>query len=118
MAKAKFWLYRDIFTQQNITFGQPRTDTCSKCDRFSTKLSSVATEEERTKVLAEIELHHRKAEEAYSQLQNNTEWVKANMSSINIRTLPCANQREEEELTPVPHSQSDTGSLWGEEEEE
>ncbi|CAB1354284.1 unnamed protein product [Coregonus sp. 'balchen'] len=29
-------------------------------------------------VLAESELHHRKAEKAYSQLQNDTEWAKAN----------------------------------------
>lgn len=29
MTTAKFWLYRDVFKQQNLYFGQPRSDTCN-----------------------------------------------------------------------------------------
>ncbi|XP_062866075.1 uncharacterized protein LOC134328780 [Trichomycterus rosablanca] len=71
-------MYCDIFKQQNLTFGQPRSDTCSRCDAFFMKLSTVSSEEERKKVLTESELHHRKAEKAYTQLQADTEWAKVN----------------------------------------
>ncbi|KAL2096951.1 hypothetical protein ACEWY4_001597 [Coilia grayii] len=75
---AKFWLYRDIFKQLNLQFGQPRSDTCAKCDAFFSQLTSATTHSEKAKIAAESELHHRKAESAYSQLQADTEWAKAN----------------------------------------
>ena len=75
---AKFWLYRDIFKQQNLCFGQPRSDTCGKCDALFSKLTAATTDGERSKTAAESELHHCKAEKAYSQLQADTEWAKAN----------------------------------------
>lgn len=75
---AKFWLYRDIFKQQNLSFGQPRSDTCAKCDALFSKLVATTTDGERLKITAKSELHHRKAEKAYTQLQADTEWAKAN----------------------------------------
>ncbi|XP_050964419.1 uncharacterized protein LOC127164494 [Labeo rohita] len=75
---AKFWLYRDIFKQQNLSFGQPRSDTCAKCDALFSKLTAATTDGERLKIATESELHHRKAEKAYTQLQADTEWAKAN----------------------------------------
>ncbi|KAK7167173.1 hypothetical protein R3I94_001543 [Phoxinus phoxinus] len=75
---AKFWLYRDLFKQQNLSFGQPRSDTCAKCDALFSKLTAATTDGERLKISAESELHHRKAEKAYTQLQADTEWAKAN----------------------------------------
>ena len=44
---AKFWLYRDIFKQQNLCFGQPRSDTCGKCDALFSKLTAATTDGER-----------------------------------------------------------------------
>nr|XP_014030419.1 unnamed protein product [Salmo salar]XP_014030420.1 unnamed protein product [Salmo salar] len=77
-SSAKFWVYRDIFKQQSLNFGQPRSDTCGKCDAFFTKMSAATSEEEKRKIAVESELHHRKAEKAYTQLQSDTEWAKAN----------------------------------------
>lgn len=67
-SSAKFWVYRDIFKQQSLNFGQPRSDTCGKCDAFFTKMSAATSEEEKRKIAVESELHHRKAEKAYTQL--------------------------------------------------
>ncbi|XP_051268350.1 uncharacterized protein LOC127370379 [Dicentrarchus labrax] len=75
---AKFWLYRDIFKQQNLSFGQPRSDTCAKYDALFSKLAAATTDGERSKIAAESELHHQKAEKAYTQLQADSEWAKAN----------------------------------------
>ncbi|RXN09567.1 hypothetical protein ROHU_010985 [Labeo rohita] len=74
----QFWLYRDIFKQQNLSFGQPRSDTCAKCGALFSKLTAATTDGERLKIATESELHHRKAEKAYTQLQADTEWAKAN----------------------------------------
>lgn len=84
MSTAKFWLYRDIFMQQNLSFGQPRSDTCQKCDALFTKLVAATSDGERGRITAESELHHRKAEKAYSQLQNDKEWARANEDNHTI----------------------------------
>ncbi|KAL1266717.1 hypothetical protein QQF64_002392 [Cirrhinus molitorella] len=56
---AKFWLYRDIFKQQNLSFGQPRSNTCAKCDALFSELTAATTDGEWLKIATESELHHR-----------------------------------------------------------
>ncbi|CAB1337788.1 unnamed protein product, partial [Coregonus sp. 'balchen'] len=73
MAKAKFWLYR-------ISHLANKAPTIAlKCYRFYKKLSSVATGEDKG-------FGGEKAEKAYSQLQKDTEWAKAN-SDCHVRCV-------------------------------
>ena len=68
--------FREIFcTQYNIGFGQPRSDTCSKCDELNVQLSAV-DESEKDKVRKELELHHRKAEKGYKMLRDESQVAK------------------------------------------
>lgn len=47
--------YRTIFTKEfNISFGYPRTDTCSTCDENTVKLKALQTEQNKTKNSAEL----------------------------------------------------------------
>jgi hypothetical protein len=75
--KVSYESYRRIFCESfNISFGYPRTDTCSTCDQFSVKVKALeldlknAPESEKTnitinlnKLKVENDLHKRKAEQ-------------------------------------------------------
>lgn len=64
----KEWLYREIFnTSFNLSFHQPHTDTCNKCDNFANLLKAVKDEDERRALEIQKELHQRKAEKAIEQ---------------------------------------------------
>lgn len=63
----KEWLYRDIFNRDfNLSFHQPHSDTCNKCDSFDILLKS-GDEEQRKKVQIEKEVHQRKAEKGQDE---------------------------------------------------
>ena len=74
--------YHNIFnTNFNISFGYPRTDTCSKCDEFKIKIESIKIElslnsecKKLKQQLDEIELqkeqHHKDAETFYVRKRN------------------------------------------------
>lgn len=63
----KEWLYREIFnTDFNLSFHQPHTDTCNKCDNFEILLKS-GNEEQISKVKIDKELHQRKAEKGHEE---------------------------------------------------
>lgn len=80
--KLSYESYRNIFnTSFNISFGYPRTDTCSKCDEFKIKIDAIKIElsfnSECTKPeqqLHELELlkeqHHKDAEIFYVRKRN------------------------------------------------
>ena len=81
-------IFREIFcTHYNIGFGQPRSDTCSKCD----ELSATEDESEKTKVRKELELHHRKAEKGYEMLRDQAKAAKetSNGKGRAFDTEPC-----------------------------
>ena len=70
-------IFREIFcTHYNIGFGQPQSDTCSKCDELNVQLSATEDESEKTKVGKELELHHRKAEKGYEMLRDQAKAAK------------------------------------------
>lgn len=70
----------------NSRFGTPRSDTCQYCDKFYTKLVDANSEDEKTKILHESEMHHRRAEKAYSTLSDDIQLAKENKNIIVLRT--------------------------------
>lgn len=53
--KASYESYRDIFnTKFNISFGYPRTDTCSECDEYTVKVKCLEMEKQRCTEISEI----------------------------------------------------------------
>lgn len=61
--------YREIFNKKfNLTFGYPRTNTCSACDKVQAKLKSLNPEKDAIqirKLNMENDLHKRKAQAFY-----------------------------------------------------
>ncbi|KAJ8926657.1 hypothetical protein NQ314_020959 [Rhamnusium bicolor] len=58
----------------NLTFGRPRSDTCSKCDLYQNKIKSIPlTNPERKQEAQKLELHHRKVEKARSTMNTHIE---------------------------------------------
>lgn len=108
---ASYETYRKIFnTRFNISFGFPRCDTCSTCDKFSiiskgleTQLKNATNEEDRLRLKQELrrentenEVHRRKADTFYerkrqardrSRKHKNTEAICMDFQ----RNLPCPN---------------------------
>ena len=66
--KYEFYLSR-FNSDHNLSFGRPRNDTCPLCDSLELKIKEESDGAAKTKLLAEREMHHRKAERFYSALQ-------------------------------------------------
>lgn len=49
--------YRLIFSEYNLGFSLPRTDTCATCDEFEHKIAHAKTEEETEKLKASKHAH-------------------------------------------------------------
>ena len=61
----KKWKYRQVFyTQFNISFHTPQTDTCNKCTKLSVLVQHETDPQKKREVAAALELHQRKAEAA------------------------------------------------------
>lgn len=70
--KASYETYRTIFnTQFNISFGLPRSDTCSTCDRFTAEMNRLKKEgnleNEIRRLTVENEIHKKKAQRFYDE---------------------------------------------------
>ncbi|XP_074035892.1 uncharacterized protein [Leptinotarsa decemlineata] len=72
--KISYETYRNIFnTKFNISFGYPRSDTCSTCDRFTAEVNRLRVQGTPEAAVAirrleiQNELHKRKAESFYNQ---------------------------------------------------
>lgn len=86
-AKCSEKLYRDIFRSDfNLRFGTPRSDTCQYCDKFYAKLVEARSEEEKNNISHESEIHHRRAEKAYSALSDDIKLAKENKNTIVLCT--------------------------------
>ncbi|MEM6612842.1 MAG: hypothetical protein AAF652_11440, partial [Cyanobacteria bacterium P01_C01_bin.72] len=69
--QVKYSFYKHIFlTEYNLGFGQPRTDTCSQCDRLQNKIENATNEAEKKKLEDEKRCHVTKADNAYNLLKN------------------------------------------------
>ena len=74
-------MHRKIFcTEYNIGFGQPRSDTCSKCDELKILLDTASEVNIREKACKDLEMHHRKAEKGYSVLRDESMAAKKSWS--------------------------------------
>ena len=83
IVKYEFYLNR-FNTHHNLSFGRPRSDTCSTCDAFELKIKEELDTSAKSKLQAEKELHHRKAEHFYISLREHTVIAK---QDPNVATL-------------------------------
>lgn len=68
------FVFRQIFNRDfNLKFHAPLSDSCRKCDAFNVKIQASENDEEREKIKAEQELHHRKAQAARDGMKKDTE---------------------------------------------
>lgn len=65
--------YRYFVTNFNLSFGYPRSDTCSTCDTLKQRLESATTDQEIQDLLATKELHLYKAKAFYDDLKAKTQ---------------------------------------------
>ena len=76
--------YLQYFNENfNISFGYPKTDTCSMCDQLEVQLDA-ASDAIKVSVRQQKEDHLRKAETFYSNLRTDTRLAKGN---VHIATL-------------------------------
>lgn len=69
----KYEYFRKYFTENfKISFGKPKSDTCSKCDKLMNKIDSCDSAEAKNSLQVEKNLHLRKAEWFYSNLKEKS----------------------------------------------
>ncbi|CAG9773256.1 unnamed protein product [Ceutorhynchus assimilis] len=72
--KVTYDFYYRYFTQNyNLSFGYPRSDTCSSCDVMKIRIEAASTEEERRELTVQKEVHLRKAQAFYDDLKEKSE---------------------------------------------
>ena len=81
----KYEYYPEYFNRNfNLSFGQPRTDTCSICDELSVRIRNESSAETKRQLEQELSLHHRKAEIFYESLRQCT---KLAVENENVATI-------------------------------
>ncbi|GFO26193.1 hypothetical protein PoB_005269800 [Plakobranchus ocellatus] len=72
--KVHYSLYKGLFFSEfNLGFGRPKSDTCLNCDRIHTQLNNPDISEElKSKLSNEKGLHLRKAQRAYNLLSEKS----------------------------------------------
>ncbi|KAF2906166.1 hypothetical protein ILUMI_00004 [Ignelater luminosus] len=65
--------YRYFVEHFNLSFGFPRTDTCSTCDMINVQIESAPNRKEKQCILQRKELHLRKAQAFYDDLKAKTQ---------------------------------------------
>lgn len=90
-----FRYFKDNF---NISFGSPRSDTCTKCDEFENKLKLPLSEEELSHVKRDKLLHITKAQVFFDALKEKTEEAKNNPE---VEAL-CFDHQQNAPLPKVP----------------
>lgn len=75
--------YRDIFnTKFNLRFGVPRSDTCDLCDSLFIKMKSTDDPHKLRELQIESQLHHARADSAYTSLGNDKKTGEINKDTI------------------------------------
>lgn len=75
--KISYETYRDIFNKHfNISFGYPRTDTCSQCDEFKSKIKQIEIDLKETSINEETRLRLSKQKKDL-EVSNNVHKTKA-----------------------------------------
>lgn len=66
-------MYRKIFVEEfNLSFHQPKNDTCEKCDKFKLILQTCSSDEEKT-IMKERDAHMQLAESSYDEKKKDKE---------------------------------------------
>lgn len=70
---ATYRYFSDIFKKDfpNLRFGKPKSDTCSTCDVYQNKIRAASDNISKQSFISKLELHHRKAEKARNEMQND-----------------------------------------------
>lgn len=72
--KISYQSYKKVFnTKFNLSFGYPRTDTCSACDKFYATLRTLSADTDAAEIrelTVKNELHKRKAQSFYNKKKN------------------------------------------------
>lgn len=71
---ATYKYYSGVFHKDfsMLRFGRPKSDTCSTCDHLNNKIKATPPNDPQKHVICKkLELHHRKAEKARSQMKND-----------------------------------------------
>lgn len=75
----KYEFFRKYFTENfNITFGNPKSDTCQKCDKLIKQIDSADSDVGRNTFQLEKSLHIAKAETFYTDLKLKSELARTN----------------------------------------
>lgn len=73
----KYEFFRKYFNENfKITFGKPKSDSCSKCDKLMNKINSSDSDEIKKSLEVEKEIHLRKSEWFYTHLKEKTNLAK------------------------------------------
>ena len=92
----KYDFYRNYFnTHFNLSFGMPKTDTCSKCDQLNVAISG-SDGVEKQKLQDEKQAHLQLAQEFYAMLRTCSEMAQQNENIV------CLSIDFEQNL-PLPH---------------
>lgn len=74
----KYEFFRKYFIENfKITFGKPKSDTCSKCDKLMNKINSSDSDEIKKAFEVEKDIHLRKAEWFYTHMKEKTSLAKS-----------------------------------------
>jgi hypothetical protein len=93
----KYAFYRNYFnTNYNMSFGQPRTDTCQTCDKLNREISAGLNDAEIKNLKKEKELHIRKADSFYENLRAETVKAKTDKTTETISI-------DFQQNMPLPH---------------
>ena len=70
----KYDYYREYFnTNFNLTFGTPKTDTCTTCDELDAKIRDTVDGDEKRSLQEQKETHLQQAERFYTELRTSTQ---------------------------------------------
>lgn len=92
-------VFRSVFNHEyNLCFHAPLQDTCKTCDTLSAKLKACDIESEKHKLMAELELHQRKADSARKELQDDAARSNTPANDVTVVTFDLQKTLP----TPVP----------------
>lgn len=66
-------IYEREFHKMNLSFKEPKVDTCNKCDLLRMKIRVAGDEEEKKKSEEELAIHHIEADNAYEEKRKDKE---------------------------------------------
>ncbi|KAK3701305.1 hypothetical protein RRG08_066797 [Elysia crispata] len=83
----KYKYYLNVFNKEfNLSFGQPRSDTCPICDKFHIDIEATTDETRKNTLINQRNIHQQKADSAYHMLNLYCQKAQAH-SSLEVYTF-------------------------------